>query len=232
MKVNIQTTGCRTNQAESEDLAADLERRGFDVVYDGTADIYVVNACTVTTKAERHARNIVYRAKKANPGAMVVLTGCLAERLERFPEPGFFRKDSPDLIVGNREKAELGRLIGERFGEGPGRPTPSTHNRRLLKVQEGCSRNCAYCIVPLVRGRSRSVDVDTVLGRVRELEAAGASEIVVTGTHLGLYGRDLRPRTTLTGLIKSRVQATTGTLIRRPPLTMGATKRSVGRSTR
>ena len=215
MKVRIHTTGCRTNQAESEAMAIDLEKHGFQLVTQGIADIYILNACTITAKAERHARNLIYRAKTENPNAFVVLAGCLATRLQRFAEPDFFRKQGPDLVIGNADKDGLTTLIVQRFaGQGAGNTVRSMGNRRLLKVQDGCSRNCAYCIVPLVRGPSRSIAPESVLAGAREIRGSGASEIVLTGTHLGMYGRDLRPRMDLTELIERILKTTDVPLLR------------------
>lgn len=215
MKVKIYTTGCRTNQAESEAMAVELAKRGFRIVTQGAADIHILNACTVTAKAERHARNVIYRAKAENPGAFVVLTGCLATRLQLFPVPEFFRKDGPDLVIGNRGKNGLADIIAQRFaGHAQETKIGQARNRRVLKVQDGCSRNCAYCIVPLVRGRSRSITLDSVLADAREIEAAGASEIMLTGTHLGMYGRDLRPRMDLADLIHRMLEETGKPLLR------------------
>ncbi len=215
LKVKIHTTGCRTNQAESEALARDLQQRGFRVVQDGVADIYVINACTVTAKAERHARNVVYRARSENPGAFVVLEGCLATRLKRFPQVDFFKKQGPDLVVENADKEGLAGVLSRRFRLAEtGHARPIVSNRRLLKVQEGCSRNCAYCIVPMVRGRSRSIGVQEVVEGVRAIEASGASEVVLTGTHLGMYGWDLRPRTDLAGLVRAILDGTEHILLR------------------
>jgi len=215
MKIKILTTGCRTNQAESEAMTIGLKKHGFDVVTRGTADIYILNACTVTAKSERHARNVIYRAKTENPDSFVVLTGCLATRLEIFPDDGFFRKESPDLRVVNANKDGLVAMIAKRFdARKQGAGAIISGNRRLLKVQDGCSRNCAYCIVPLVRGRSRSIGLDKVLTDAREIAATGALEIVLTGTHIGMYGRDLTPKTDLAGLVERLLGVTDKTLIR------------------
>ena len=213
----VVSTGCRTNQAEGCEIAKRLARAGFEVQEDGVADLYVINACTLTAKAERKARNLIYKAKKENPDAVVVLAGCLADRLQRFDDPHFFDGPRPDLLVPNSKKLRVAELIPamDRSADVKGRFHPRYTTRRLLKVQDGCPRNCSYCIVPLVRGsRSVSVEPQEVVSMAKALEAEGALELVLTGIHIGLYGRDLRPRMELSDLIELLLKETEGIMIR------------------
>ena len=212
----VHTTGCRSNQADGCVLVRGFQKQGFEVVQRGPADIYVINACTLTARADRKARNLVYRARAENPRAFVVLAGCLADRLEQFPESAFFEGMKPDLLVTNREKNRLPTIVAEHFKvTGSPQGISEKRTRRLLKVQDGCPRNCSYCIVPLVRGRtSRSIPPVEAIERAKAFEKEGALEIVLTGIHIGLYGRDLRPRSSLLELIRGILDATHRVLIR------------------
>ena len=194
----IETHGCKLNQADSTALAADLVRQGFRLVAPGgQADVYVVNTCTVTHVADRKARQALRAARRRNPRATIVATGCYAERepeaLDALAEI--------DLVIGNAGKLDLvQKVAGWRRTEGvpcaegtdAGAADPSTMRTRLMvKIQEGCDQVCAYCIVPKVRGRERSVPPGAITARINEHAAAGYMEAVLTGTQLGSYGFDL-----------------------------------------
>ena len=194
----IETHGCKLNQADSTALATDLVRQGFRLVAPGgQADVYVVNTCTVTHVADRKARQALRAARRRNPRATIVATGCYAERepeaLDALAEI--------DLVIGNTGKLDLvQKVAGWRRAEGvpcsegadPGPPDPGTlRNRLMVKIQEGCDQVCAYCIVPKVRGRERSVPPAAIAARINEHAAAGNMEAVLTGTQLGSYGFDL-----------------------------------------
>ncbi len=211
----IETHGCKLNQADSTALAADLIRQGFHVVAPGEpADVYVVNTCTVTHVADRKARQALRSARRRNPKATVVATGCYAERdpnaLEALAEV--------DLVIGNRGKLDLVRKVaGWRrahatpCAEGTDEGTASAgslRTRLMVKIQEGCDQVCAYCIVPRVRGRERSIPPDAIVARIEGHSAAGHREAALTGTQLGSYGFDLEG-IDLEGLI-ARVLAETG----------------------
>ena len=211
----IETHGCKLNQADSTALAADLLSQGFQVVAPGEpADVYVVNTCTVTHVADRKARQVLRSARRRNPKATVVATGCYAERdphaLEALAEV--------DLVIGNRGKLDLVRKVAgwrrahaipcsEGTDEGPA-SAGSLRARLMVKIQEGCDQVCAYCIVPRVRGRERSIPPDAIVARIEKHSAAGHREAVLTGTQLGSYGFDLEG-IDLEGLI-ARVLAETG----------------------
>lgn len=223
MRFAVETHGCRLNQAETDALVAQLEARGHQRVAIEQAELYLLNSCAITHAADADARAAIRRARRNNPGARLIITGCHAnaepEQLAAMPEL--------TAVIGNAEKAtvELLDLIDliDRLGErvessGPRliavedltrrvRARPWSHpaaaaprrSRPLLKIQDGCDYQCSFCIVPQVRGRSRSVAVESVVASLREQLVRGAPEVVLTGAHLGLWGRDLgagaeRPR--------------------------------------
>lgn len=212
MRVAFATLGCRLNQFESDALERMAQEAGHEVVDAAAApEVVVVNTCTITHEADADARQLVRRA--ARSGARVVVTGCWATAApdEAAALPGVA------LVVGNREKERLFALLGEPAAERVHvapvdllrrvrvarlRPAPDPQrSRAYLKIQDGCDYRCSFCIVPRVRGRSSSVPVEEVRRQLGELVAAGVPEVVLTGVHLGIYGRDLRPRATLAGLI-------------------------------
>ena len=179
--VTIETLGCKLNQAESEALAWNLHRSGYRVVAPSSgADIYILNTCTVTHIADRKSRHLLRAARRAMPGAFIVAAGCYVQRA-----PSVLRgMDEVDMAVGNAGKHRLAELLGARRGAADG-PPPSFRTRSMVKVQEGCSRWCAYCIVPHVRGAERSLPIDDVVATVRSRVATGYQEVVLTGTHIG-----------------------------------------------
>jgi threonylcarbamoyladenosine tRNA methylthiotransferase MtaB len=216
MRIAFATVGCRLNQFETDALRGKAEAEGFSVVpFADPADVYVVNSCTITAEADADSRQLVRRAVRRNPDALVAVTGCYAQASpERVAEiPGV------DLVLGNVEKSALfahlrevrsersarirvadiaaqRRIDGSEYGPG----IDPDRTRAFLKVQDGCSYRCSFCIVPTVRGPSRSLAVEPILAEIRRLHAAGFPEVVLTGIHLGTYGRDLDPRLTLSGL--------------------------------
>lgn len=212
MRVAFETLGCRLNQFETDALVEAAAAAGHAIVGpDAPADVVVINTCTITHEADADARQRVRRA--ARQGARVVVTGCYASAApdEAAALPGVA------LVVGNREKERLVELLegtGEtRVHVAPvdllrrvrvARLAPATDPRRsraYLKIQDGCDYRCSFCIVPQVRGRSASVAPDVLASQLDALLAAGAPEVVLTGVHLGIYGRDLTPRTSLAGLL-------------------------------
>jgi threonylcarbamoyladenosine tRNA methylthiotransferase MtaB len=220
-RVAFATLGCRVNQADTQQLQAALEARGFSTVPFGTAaDVIVVNTCTVTARAEVSDRQAIRRARRSNPDARVVVTGCWAQTsaAEVAREPGV------DLVVGNADKprlpalfeailrtrrvpvrVEAGDLRGARLTlENPSRALG--RSRAFVKVQDGCQHRCAFCIVPRARGDSRSLPAERVADQVRALVAAGHVEITLTGVDLGHYGADLVPRTSLAALLRGLVE--------------------------
>ena len=212
--VAIETHGCKLNQADSTQIAWEFVESGFRVVgTDEPADVYVVNTCTVTHVADRKARQSLRAARRRNPDAVVVAAGCY---VERAPDV-FDLLDQVDIVVGNTDKPELVRRVLEWRGEEPVPcavgAEPDGYNPRVLrtrgmiKIQHGCNQVCAYCIVPRVRGRERSVPPAKVVAQVRRYLDLDYKEIVLTGTQLGSYGFDLEGED-LAGLIE-RVLAET-----------------------
>src|SRR5215208_720259 len=189
--VAVLTLGCKLNLAESDAIGRELQRAGCAVVdRPATADAYVINSCSVTHVADRKSRHLVRLARRLAPEATIVLTGC-------FPETAGYDAalaTGADIVVPSRDKAEVvRRLFAHRpvAGDRSAVAGASGHTRAFVKAQEGCNDVCAFCIVPRTRGRERSLSPEDVVAVVREREAEGAQEVVITGTQLGAYGRDL-----------------------------------------
>ena len=189
--VAIDTLGCKLNQAESESLARQFAEAGCHIVHpsDG-ADIYILNTCTVTHIADRKSRHLLRLARRRNPNALIIATGCYAERAtgELALIPGV------DLVLGNEEKARLVQVLQQRgvIGTSSAVCPLMLRTRSLVKVQEGCNRYCSYCIVPLVRGRECSLPLDEVVAEVKARVETGYREVVLTGTHIGAYRPGLK----------------------------------------
>jgi threonylcarbamoyladenosine tRNA methylthiotransferase MtaB len=214
-RVAISTLGCKINQFESAAMTESLGKEGFRVVpFDDDADIYVINTCTVTAKTDAESRRLIRRALRRNPAARVVVTGCYAQVA---PDAV---KDLPGvaLVVGNSEKKSIVELLRdavpaekvvvsdisrERTAEGLRLESFAEHTRAFLQVQNGCDAFCSYCIVPYARGRSRSVSLDEAVGGIRAFASQGFREVVLTGIHLGAYGLDLVPPTSLLELLEA-----------------------------
>ena len=219
--VAFPTLGCRLNQVESQEMAALMETRGFHTVAAGSpAQIYVVNTCTVTGRADLSDRQLIRRVRRDNPEAVVVVTGCYAQT----DPDAVARIGGVDLVIGNGEKYRLPELLAELLvqrgaaaGPPPVRVAPirearavpfvplsrvTGRTRAFVKVQDGCQHRCAFCIVPAARGGSRSQEPDVVLEQARRLVEAGHGEITLTGVDLGHYGRDLVPRSSLAALLR------------------------------
>ena len=270
----IEQFGCRATQADAAAIERQLRDRGYAASRDAnSADVVVVNTCTVTAAADLQARQAIHAIHRENPAARIVVTGCYAQRApEELATLG-----GVAWVVGNSHKPEIPRLIGEIMpvsspgqaggfvllatvargeplaaiargephamivrGE-PAAPTAkeslslecgpaniligniveqrelffapieggeSGHTRPVLKIQDGCDSRCSFCVIPQVRGRSRSLAPDRVLEEIRKLAESGAREIVLSGIHLGSYGRDLKPRTELRELLQRVVDET------------------------
>jgi threonylcarbamoyladenosine tRNA methylthiotransferase MtaB len=211
MKYAVVTFGCRVNQADSLRLEEQLLASGAQSSSAEQADLVIVNTCSVTATADQGARQTIRRIARLNPSARLVVTGCYASRRpqEVTGLPGVVR------VVSNAEKDSLGELVtrelglttAARFGEGEGpcgaplAPGLAGRTAYTLRVQTGCEESCAYCIIPTTRGASRSLSIGSVLEEVARVEAAGFHEIALTGVHLGAYGRDLTPASSLGALL-------------------------------
>ena len=212
MRIAITTLGCKINQYDSAVIQSRLEGRHAIVPFEDEADFYIVNACTVTDRADWEARQFVRRAKRRSPAARVLVTGCYAQvspdAVARVPDVdyvvGLNRMD--DLLRCIEEEAPqkiiLGDVRRERGVPVLGARALPGHTRAFLKIQEGCDYSCTYCIIPSARGFSRSVAPETVVREIARLTERGYQEIVLTGIHLGGYGRDLAPKLDLTALIQ------------------------------
>lgn len=213
--VQFATLGCRLNQVESQEMRALVEKAGYRAVGEGEpAQVYVVNTCTVTSRADFSDRQAIRRIIRADPDALVVVTGCLAQT----DPAALARMPGVDLVLGNQEKYRLPEMLASL--EKRARPevlvapiadtrhvpsAPVSHmsgrSRAFVKIQDGCQHRCAFCIVPAARGRSRSQDPKVLVDQVEALVEAGYGEITLTGVDIGHYGWDLLPRTSLAALV-------------------------------
>ena len=205
--VGIYTLGCKVNQYESEAIAEELEKLGFDVVSpSGTCDAYVINTCTVTAESDRKARQFIRRAISKNPSAYIAVTGCLAQT-----SPSDIAKiQGVDLIVGNTKKLSVATSLSELFAKGQKNADPKIftedindstfekmsitrfdRTRAYVKIEDGCENRCAYCIIPSARGRIRSKKPSDVLCEIEGLVKSGCREVVLTGIETTSYGKDL-----------------------------------------
>jgi len=190
----LQTFGCKLNQSDSAAIRAALKSRGLREAREPSgADLIVVNTCTVTSRADRSARGAIRRLKRAAPGSRLYVTGCFADRaaglLAEMPEV--------DEVFGLAQRQELYHAVSGENDADECLPIPfepetdfGDKTRAFLKVQEGCDQECSYCVVRLIRGSSRSLRSDEVLRRLRALARDGFKEVVLTGIHLGHWGRD------------------------------------------
>lgn len=209
MKYALVTFGCRVNQADSLAIEGEFRARGAVAAPPAEADVVVVNTCSVTATADQGARQTIRRIVRDNPAVRVIVTGCYATR-----QPDAVR-ELPNVarVITNQEKdalvdsiaADIGLPTAERAGDGPcgAALVPGVAGRTAftLRIQTGCDEQCSYCIIPKTRGTGRSRPPAAVLDDVRRAVAAGYKEIVLTGVHLGSYGRDLEPAVTLTDLV-------------------------------
>ena len=224
----IHNFGCRATQADASAMRQNLISRGYSVVAsERLADLIVLNTCTVTAAADAEARETVRRMHRANPRARIVMTGCYAQRA---PEE-LAALEGVSFVVGNSHQSEITSLLersrdfvplaqlepsafpsapvfrGDIGAEQtvfvpPPQESVAERTRPILKIQDGCNHRCAYCVIPSVRGRSRSLPPDRVILEIQRLIEAGAREIVLSGIDLGSYGRALSPKANLPDLIR------------------------------
>ena len=223
-KVALHNLGCKVNAYEVEAMQQLLENAGYETVpFVEGADVYVINTCTVTNIADRKSRQMLHKAKKMNPDAIVVATGCYAQAdTEKLKED-----TAVDLILGNNQKTQIVEALEEYEKEHAKQvqvieinhtkeyeelsiASTAEHVRAYIKVQDGCNQFCTYCIIPFARGRVRSRKIEEVLSEVETLAAKGYKEVVLTGIHLSSYGVDFpkEERESLLSLIQavSRVE--------------------------
>ncbi len=203
-KAAFHNLGCKVNSYETEAMQELLEEAGYEIVPFGEgADVYIVNTCSVTNVADKKSRQMLHRARKLNPGAVVAAVGCYAQAAgEELKGDG-----AVDLVIGNNRKRDLPAILERYFAdhrqnqeildigreqeyEGLRISRVSDHTRAFMKVQDGCNQFCSYCIIPYTRGRVRSRSPLEVIREADELAAAGYKEIVLTGIHLSSYGTD------------------------------------------
>ena len=219
-RVALHNLGCKVNAYEIEAMQQLLEEAGYEIVpFEPGADIYVINTCTVTNIADRKSRQMLHKAKKMNPEAIVVATGCYVQtggdKLEK--------DEAIDLVLGNNQKISIVEALAEYAENKPGHGShvikinqtkeyedlsidhTAEHVRAYIKVQDGCNQFCTYCIIPYARGRVRSRNIESVLKEVRSLAEKGYKEVVLTGIHLSSYGVDFpeEKKETLLSLIRA-----------------------------
>jgi threonylcarbamoyladenosine tRNA methylthiotransferase MtaB len=211
VKYAVVTFGCRVNQADSLCIEEQLCAAGAEAVSSDQADLVIVNTCSVTASADQGARQTIRRIARENPAARIIATGCYATRCrsEVAALPGVAAvvpNDRKLAIPVEFVEAHCGHLLA---------PGLMGRTAWTLRVQTGCEEKCSYCIIPKTRGASRSRPAAEVIAEVDRVVAAGYKEIVITGVHLGSYGRDLRPEQRLASLIRSLVARTFGSAILR-----------------
>ena len=219
-KAALHNLGCKVNAYEVEAMQQLLEQAGYEIVpFEPGADVYVINTCTVTNIADRKSRQMLHKAKKMNPEAIVVATGCYVQtggdKLEK--------DEAIDLVLGNNQKINIVEALAEYAENKPGHGShvikinqtkeyedlsidhTAEHVRAYIKVQDGCNQFCTYCIIPYARGRVRSRNIESVLKEVHSLAEKGYKEVVLTGIHLSSYGVDFpeEKKETLLSLIRA-----------------------------
>lgn len=214
-KAALHNLGCKVNAYELEAMQQQLEAGGYEIVpFEDRADVYIINTCTVTNIADRKSRQMLHRARKCNPDAVVVAAGCYVQAAEED-----LKKDKTvDIVIGNNQKGKLLELLDEYMdGKGGGEAVldighassyesmritrTSEHTRAFIKIQDGCNQFCSYCIIPYARGRIRSREAEDVLEEVAGLAAGGLKEAVLTGIHLSSYGADRQEENGLLELV-------------------------------
>jgi threonylcarbamoyladenosine tRNA methylthiotransferase MtaB len=214
--VSFTTLGCKVNQFETEAMTELLEQEGFEVLPQGEkSDIYIINTCAVTKESERKSRQFINKAKRSNPKALVVAVGCSVQlNGEKLNE-----ETNVDIIIGTKNKGTIGKLIKEKLHDIEFKPEieefygregfeelkiTSVHDktRANIKIQDGCSQYCSYCIIPYVRGPIRSRNHNDIVEEIKKVAANGYKEIVLNGIHISSYGRDIHEDDALIRLIE------------------------------
>lgn len=222
-KAALHNLGCKVNAYETEAMQELLEQNGYEIVpFQEGADIYIINTCTVTNMADRKSRQMIHRAKKMNPDAIVVAAGCYVQAQENSDKID----ECIDIVIGNNKKQNLIEILEEYEQKGKEADgvfvqqevidinhtkeyeelhltKTAEHTRAYIKVQDGCNQFCTYCIIPYMRGRVRSRRKEEVVEEVSALAANGYKEVVLTGIHLSSYGVDFEEKETLLSLIQA-----------------------------
>ena len=215
-KAALHNLGCKVNAYETEAMQQRLKENGYTIVpFTEEADVYIINTCTVTNIADRKSRQMLHRAKKRNPNAIVIAAGCYVQTAKEACEAD----KSIDIIIGNNRKKDIIQILEEYQAKRKETDTiidinhtteyedmPVTqmenHTRAYIKIQDGCNQFCTYCVIPYARGRVRSRDAKSIKQEVQELASTGFKEIVLTGIHLSSYGIDKEETCTLLSLIE------------------------------
>lgn len=204
-KCALHNLGCKVNSYETQVMQQMMEEAGYEIVEFGKepADVYIINTCSVTNIADRKSRQMIHKAKKLNPDAIVAATGCYVEAA------GDNVDEDVDIAIGNNEKSHLVEILDSYFADvceekhthadinkvtdfdDMFMEAPMEHTRAYVKIQDGCNRFCTYCIIPYVRGRIRSRQRDDIFNEVSSLARKGCAEVVLTGIHLSSYGLDM-----------------------------------------
>ncbi len=206
-KAALHNLGCKVNAYETEAMQELLEKAGYEIVpFKEGADVYIINTCTVTNMADRKSRQMLHRARKMNPDAVVVAAGCYVQTKNEED----VLDDSIDIVIGNNRKQDIVTILEEYEAKKRGvtkdvidinhtkeyeelhLSKTAEHTRAYLKVQDGCNQFCSYCIIPYARGRVRSRSKDSVVEEVKDLVRNGYQEVVLTGIHLSSYGVDFQ----------------------------------------
>ncbi len=230
-KVAFVTLGCKVNQYDTDGMRGLFLAAGYEEApFDSTADIYVINTCSVTHMGERKSRQLIYRAKKQNEQAVIVVTGCYAQLAPEL----IAAIEGVNIVIGTNERHQIVSLVEEyladsdkhvrtavhnvreynRFEELPLYPMAISHTRAHLKIQEGCNNFCSYCIIPYTRGKLKSREIPHIVEEANRLVAHGFKELVLTGIHLGAYGLDLPDRPALADVVEALLQQTKAERIR------------------
>lgn len=196
-KVAFKTLGCRLNQYETDALASQFQEKGYHLVpFDKSADVYVINSCTVTHQSDHKSRNFINQANRRNADSVLVVTGCMANNAKEELE----NREEINYVVENDQKTSVYSLVEAHF-EGEivhpsklnadlfsyGSTDKGFHTRSMVKIQDGCDNFCTFCIIPAVRGRATSRSLQDILSNIKEVIAKGAKEIVITGVNIGRY---------------------------------------------
>ncbi|MBQ7986211.1 MAG: tRNA (N(6)-L-threonylcarbamoyladenosine(37)-C(2))-methylthiotransferase MtaB [Clostridia bacterium] len=206
-KVAFYTLGCKVNQYETEAMSELFLNSGYEITdYDGYADIYVINTCTVTGMSDRKSRQIIRRAKKQNPYAFVIVAGCYSQ----VAPDEVLKIDGVNLVLGTKDRSDIVRLYEENVEnkkqskvedimkchsfEGLSLSTFGDRTRAYIKIQEGCNQFCSYCKIPYARGPIRSRDFDEVIKETKRLCQKGFTEITYVGIHIASYGIDTKSK--------------------------------------
>lgn len=204
-KAAFLTLGCKVNQYETDAMKELLEADGYEIVdFKEPADVYIINTCSVTNMADRKSRQMIHRAKKNNPDAVIAAAGCYVQASEQ----DLIDNQMADVLIGNNKKKEIAQILDRYFEnrknisevvdiaqtkdyESLTIHKVSEHTRAYIKIQDGCNQFCSYCIIPYTRGRIRSKDPKEVIQEIQNLAEDGFQEVVLTGIHLSSYGKDL-----------------------------------------